>query len=38
MKLNTGGPGRRTDAVTMATVIMQGYQIFQPDGGGPAMG
>ena len=26
--------GERTDAVTMATVIMQGYQIFQPDGGG----
>lgn len=25
--------GERTDAVTMATVIMQGYQIFQPDGG-----
>ena len=23
--------GERTDAVTMATVIMQGYQIFQPD-------
>ena len=30
--------GERTDAVTMATVIMQGYQIFQPDGGGACYG
>lgn len=30
--------GERTDAVTMATVIMQGYQIFQPEGGGACYG
>jgi len=30
--------GERTDTVTMATVIMQGYQIFQPPGGGACWG
>lgn len=30
--------GERTDAVTMATVIMQGYQIFQAEGGGACYG
>lgn len=30
--------GERTDTVTMATVIMQGYQIFQPEGGGACYG
>lgn len=30
--------GKITENVTMATVIMQGFQIFQPDGGGACYG
>lgn len=36
--MNHWGSGERGEEVTMAPVIMQGYQIFQPPGGGACWG